>query len=58
MKKEKVIHAYIDCQICNKIITQYLGEEPAFEVIKIGDGPVMDVCIACADEQYNKKINE
>lgn len=55
MKKEKVVHAHIDCQVCNKIIIQYLGEPMVFEIIKNENGSTLDACIDCADKYYTTK---
>lgn len=54
MHKENIVHAVIDCQICNKIITQYLNGPKAFEIITKENGSKIDACLKCADEYYEK----
>lgn len=54
MHKENIIHAIIDCQLCNKILTQYLNEDPVFEVIITDTGSTIDACKKCADAYYEK----
>lgn len=55
MHKEKIIHALIDCQICNRVLTQYLNEPVVFETITKENGSKLDACLKCADEHYEKE---
>ena len=56
MKIEKVIHAIIECEKCHKMVTQYLNEDPVFEVIQ-EHGKAKDACLPCADKHYEKEKN-
>jgi TusA-related sulfurtransferase len=54
MKVNKVIHVIITCEKCHKDVTQYLNEDPVFEVIKVNN-KALDVCIPCADKHYENE---
>lgn len=52
MNNEKIVHAYIDCEICKKKITQYLGDPIQFETIHKDDNSIVDACLPCVESYY------